>query len=514
MRGVSERVFEGVRSFFRKVGVKLGLIKQLENVTSHKKVSLSESYYQNILKWRAMHQGYYSDMHDVTYHTVDGQKKRRMATMNMPKMAAQELATLIFNERCEINISDTGYHDFIHDVFKDNGFNGNFQQYLEFMFAQGGMVVKPYMADNKIKLAYVTADCFLPISWDNTRITEGVFVSEIIKQGKTYTHLEWHTLENEIYTIKNELYESSTGADLGTKVALSIIYPKLQEEVSIENVSRPLFAYFKPNLANNIDSTVPLGISVYANSYDTLKSIDIAFDSFQREFRLGRKRIIVPETAIQEVRDPNTGQMHRYFDATDETYEALNIGMNDDMNVNQFKEINAILRVEEHIAAINALLNWYAMQTGFSPGAFSFDGQSVKTATEVVSEQSKTFRTKQSHENVIEQGITDLIECIGIVAQLYGLYTPPTDYEVTAQFDDSIAEDATAEINKQVVLITNGLQSKVRAIMKIHGLSKDEAEALLKEIQSEQPDPTAMIDFYAMTKNKEKQNKETDGDES
>lgn len=486
-------MLEGIKSFIRKVGVKLGLIKQLENVTSHKKVSLPESFYNNILKWRSMHQGYYSEMHDFTYQTIDGQKKRRLATMNMPKMAAQELATLIFNERCEISISDTGYNDFIQTVFKANGFNGNFQQYLEFMFAQGGLVIKPYVANSELKLSYVTADCFLPISWTNSNITEGVFVSEIKRQGKTYTHLEWHTFEGNQYVIKNELYESSTGTDLGMKVALSTLYPHLQEEVSILNVTRPLFAYFKPNLANNIDSTVPLGISVYANAYDTLKSIDIAFDSFQREFRLGRKRIIVPTSAIREVIDPISGETTRYFDATDETFEAFDTDMDD----NKITEINSVLRVEEHIAAINALLNWYAMQTGFSPGAFSFDGQSVKTATEVVSEQSKTFRTKQSHENVVEQGITDLIECIGVVAQLYGLYTPPADYDVTATFDDSIAQDRTADINEQILLVTNRLQSQKRALMKIHGLTEEEAQLLLDEIKAEsQIGDDDVIDFF------------------
>lgn len=490
-------MLEGIKSFFRKVGVKLGLIKQLESITSHKKVSIPESFYQKILQWRSMHQGYYSEMHDFTYQTIDGQKKRQLATMSMPKMVAQELATLIFNERCSISISDDPYNEFIQDVFKDNGFNGNFQQYLEFMFAQGGMVVKPYVSNGKIQLSYVTADCFLPISWTNSRISEGVFVSEIKQQGKMYTHLEWHTFEGKQYVIKNELYESSTGSDLGTKVALSTLYPDLQEVVSISNVIRPLYAYFKPNLANNIDSTVPLGISVYANAYDTLKSIDIAFDSFQREFRLGRKRIIVPTSAIREVVDPISGETKRYFDATDETFEALDTDMDD----NKITEINSVLRVEEHIAAINALLNWYAMQTGFSPGAFSFDGQSVKTATEVVSEQSKTFRTKQSHENVIEQGITDLIECIGIVAQLYGLYTPPIDYDVTVTFDDSIAQDRTADINEQILLVSNRLQSRKKALMKIHGLTEEEAQILLDEINAEsQLNDDDVIDFFGKKK--------------
>lgn len=474
-------MFNKAINWMRGVMTKMGLIKKLEQVTDHKKISLSDKYYENILKWRALHQGYYGDMHDVEYCTIDGQKKRRRSTLNMPKSAAQELATLIFNERCDISVSNDGYNDFIEGVFNDNKFNDNFQQYLEFMFAQGGMVIKPYVDDGKVKLSYVTADCFLPISSDNTGITEGVFVSEINKRGKKYTHLEWHTFKGDKYIIKNELYESTNSSDLGTEVALNTVFEKLPEIVSLDNVQRPLFTYFKPNLANNVDSTVPLGISIYANAYDTLKSIDIAFDSLQREFRLGRKRILVPATAIRHVIDPKTGKEHRYFDATDETYE----GFGGEMDDGKFTEINSVLRVTEHVSAINALLNLYAMQIGFSAGAFSFDGQSMKTATEVVSEQSKTFRTKQSHENVIEQGIADLIECIGVVSQIYGLYTPPTEYDVTVQFDDSIAEDATAEINKQVTLITNGLQSKIRALMKIHGMTENEAKKLLQEIQAE-----------------------------
>ena len=475
-------MFNKAINWMKGVMAKMGLIKKLEQVTDHKKISLSDSYYENILKWRALHQGYYSELHDVNYYTIDGAKKRRMATLNMPKSAAQELATLIFNERCEISISDTGYNEFIQDVFKENGFNGNFQQYLEFMFAQGGMVVKPYVANGKLKLSYVTADCFLPISWDNTRITEGVFISEINKQGKKYTHLEWHTFEGQQYIIKNELYESTHGQDLGTKVSLGTLFKDLAEIVPLDHVTRPLFAYFKPNLANNIDSTVPLGISIYANAYDTLKSLDIAFDSFQREFRLGRKRIIVPTAAIRTVVDPETNTLHRYFDSTDESYEAMDTEMDD----NKITEINSVLRVTEHIAAINALLNLFSMQIGFSAGSFSFDGgQGVKTATEVVSLNSKTFRTKQSHENVVEQGITDLIECIGVVAELYGLYTPPDKYDVTATFDDSIAEDQNAEIDKQIKLVASELTSKKRAIMKIFGVTEEEALLIIKEIHDE-----------------------------
>ncbi|EZP77617.1 portal protein [Parageobacillus genomosp. 1] len=473
----------------------MGIIRGIQSVYAKKEIPVNETFYNQIDVWKALYSGYHEDFHKVKYHTINGTRTRRMATLNMPKVVSQELATLIFNEKCEINISDETLAENIKSVFEANSFYKKFQDYLEYNFALGGMVIKGYAENSKIKLSYVTADCFIPISWDNTGIKEGVFVNEIRRQNKKYTHLEWHLWDGLEYVICNELYESN-GSDLGVRVPLNTLFPDLQEETRIQNLTRPLFVYFKPNTANNIDLNSPLGISVYANSLDTLKSLDIAFDSFQREFRLGRKRIIVPASAIKTVIDPQTGQQHRYFDATDEVYEAFNL----DQDSNEIKDISVELRVEEHIAAINALLNILAMQIGFSAGTFTFDGQGVKTATEVVSENSKTFRTKQSHETVIEAGLQELVEVIIQVAELYGFFSRPPKYKVSVTFDDSIAEDQTAEIKKQVLLVTNGLTSKKRAIMKVHGVTEEEAEKILQEIMKEQQTVTAQaIDLFGMT---------------
>ncbi|EJS62933.1 hypothetical protein ICW_05596, partial [Bacillus wiedmannii] len=212
-------------------------------------------------------------------------------------------------------------------------------------------------------------------------------------------------------------------------------------------------------------------------------------------------------SAIRTVIDPQTGIPQRYFDAADEVYEAMNF----DDGAKQIQDISVELRVEEHTAAINSLLNYVAMQVGFSSGAFSFDGQGVKTATEVVSENSKTFRTKQSHETIIEDGIRDLVDIIIEIAALYDEFESTDEYEVTVTFDDSIAEDQTAEINKQVTLVMNGLTTKKLAIMKIHGVSEEEAERIVQEIQNENkmvmPEG---VDFFGM--NNKKQNN-SPGDE-
>lgn len=476
-------MWQKIVSAIRKGLIKIGLLKSIEKISDHKDVSINDEMFQKIEIWKALYKGYYSEWHDVQYQTIDGPKQRRMFTLNMGKIVSSEMASLVYNEKCEISIDNETVSEFIHEVFKHNKFDKKFQDYVEYMFAHGGMVIKPYVENNKIMLSFVTADCFIPISWRNDTILEAVFPYEFKQRNKKYTHLEWHLWENGQYIIRNEVYESQSGVDLGVKVPLKNFFPDLEEEVSIGNIKRPIFAYFKPNTANNIDIQSPLGISIFANALDTMKAIDTAFDSFHREFRLGRKRIIVPAYAVKTVIDPDSGKALRYFDSTDETYEAFAFG---DMDKSEFKDVSVELRVEEHIAAINALLNLFAMQTGFSSGTFTFDGQSMKTATEVISEQSKTFKSKQSHENIIEEALQELIDSIVAMGELYGMINAPEEYEVAVTFDDSIAEDKGAEINQQTQLVSAGLQSKKRAIMKVQGVTEEEALEILNEIIEEE----------------------------
>ncbi|GAA5417934.1 hypothetical protein Pryu01_03012 [Paraliobacillus ryukyuensis] len=490
-------MFKRLVSRVREVLYKMGLLKGIKKVTQHKDIYANDEMYDNIDLWKALYKGYSKDVHDVEYFTIEkGKQVRRMMTLNMPKTVSEEMASLVFNEKCEINIDDDNTQDYIADVLKHNKFNKLFQDYLEYNFSTGGMVVKPYVVDDKIKLSFVTADCFIPVSYGNEGIKEGVFVDEWREGKYKYTHLEWHLWINGIYTVKNEVYRSENNSeDIGIKVPLDSV-PKLagiEEELGMPPITRSLFAYFKPNIANNIDTQSPLGISVYANAIDTLKMIDTMFDSLHREFKLGKKRILVPSHMVKTVVDPNTGNMHRYFNANDESYEAMDF----DQDASTIQDIKIELRVDEHISAINAALNLLATQTGFSTGTFTFDGQSMKTATEVVSEQSKTFKTKKAHETIIEAGLQELVHAILELSSIYGIYTAPDDIEVSVAFDDSVAEDKQAELNRAIIELTNKMKPKYKIIAKYYGISEEEAKRWIQEINEENATVGAeSVDFF------------------
>ena len=280
------------------------------------------------------------------------------------------------------------------------------------------------------------------------------------------------------------------------RVPLAELYPLLDEESTIEGLEASLFSYFRTPTANNIDDNSPLGVSIYANAMETLHALDICFDSFVREFRLGKKRIIVPARMVKVIVDPVTGRQRRYFDATDETYEALST---DDPDSLKIQDNSVALRVEEHVEAMNAFLNIFCLQVGLSAGTFSFDAQNhgIKTATEVVSENSKTYKTVRNFQNMIRPAVIRLVDNIIAVASLYEMQTEDglsvrdlaaRGYEVNVAMDDGITQDRQTNINEGIALVGAGLMSKKTFLTDPkygQALTDEAAQAELEQIAAE-----------------------------
>ena len=466
-------MFEKVINWTKGVLSKLGLIKQLETVGSvknHKPINITDSYYSRVALNKAIYQGFVPEWHAVAYTTSQGTKKNRnMLTMGMGKTMASKMATLIYNENCTIDIDDDGAREFINAVFADNKFNFNFQRYLEYAYALGGMAIKPYVEDGKIKLGYATAESFYPLGSSSEEVTDALFVTQET-QGKTYyTLLEWHEQKTEGIAITNELYRSDIKEQLGTRIPLATLYPDLNEETIIEN-AHPLFTYFRSSEANNKDLNSPLGISIFENVHDQLYLLDYMYDFWFNEFELGRRRIAVEKNMIKMFTDPTTGEQHMAFDPKETVYVGLS-GEGDGV-----KDLSVELRADDIINSINALLNIIAMKAGFSAGTFTFNGQGVKTATEVISENSATYQTKNSYETMVDESLKQLINSILDLSTLYGIYKrPDKELVITINFDDSIAQDRDSNFNRYSMAVGQGLMPKVEAMMRIWDITEDTA---------------------------------------
>lgn len=410
--------------------------------------------------------------------------EREMNGLNMAKILCDEMSALTFTEQTAITVSDERLQEFIDGVLTDNGFYKNLPAWLSRAYALGGGVLKIFYADEKISVDYLSADCFYPVEYNSRQITGGVFEASHIRGRDYYTLLERYGVDNGNAEIEHKLFRSSTRGTLGNEVPLSELYDaEIPDKFTYEGVNAPLFAYFKPAAANNLDILSCLGMPIFAGCFDTLKALDIAFDSFCREFILGRKRIIVPSNCIRTVVDPETGETKRYFDADDEVYQAMKCDEEKDLHI---ADNTMTLRIGEHVAGINALLNILCCQTGLSAGTFDFNSSGgMKTATEIISENSKTFRTAKSNKNMLSETLEQLVRSIISLGQYYELCPAVDDYDVTVAFNDNIIEDDNTIIDNNIKLVSSGLRSKLKAIMEINKCDEETAEKELEQINKE-----------------------------
>ena len=523
-----ERVKERVKSWMELAKTKTGMAKEFKDIFEVGGVpAFNQFYYFGIFIWKYLYRGYYKPWHRISAPTVkDALHERDLERMDTAKAICAELAGLIWNEQCEISVSqETGkdqlLDEFVHDVLMKNGFWTKMQENIEQVLALGGGAIKVWYEEKRdgegnvipnsgnIRLGFCMADQFVPTAWDNTQVTDGVFISRQAKDGYYYTRLEWHKWDGLTYWISNEAYRSEYKQNsakepqdiLGFRYPLSAVYPFLDEQTPLQGLSTSLFAYYRPAIANNLDDDSPLGVSIYANALSTLKALDICYDSFVQEFRLGRKRIIVPAQCLRTVQDPVTKEYRRFFDATDEAYVALK---SDDTDALKIQDNTVSLRVGEHEQAINALLSILCLQVGFSAGTFTFDrAQGLKTATEVISENSKTYKTIKGNQLQVKNAITQVIDAIVQVASLYDVHWNGTSirtlsalgWETKVVFDDSILQDRQTNINEGILLANNGLMSKKRFLMEKLGYTEEEAAQELKEIKQESGISADVFDF-------------------
>ena len=509
-----------------------GVNRVAENVNLFKKdvfelngvPAFREYYTLFIFVWQAIYKGFYREWHEIDVHTIKDPKgkKRTLATMNAGKMACSQMARYVWNEQCAIHASmrnapeDDPLDGFLQYVLKDNRFFTAFGDLLEKSFALGGGALKEWVeipkdengndiGEGKIRIGYTMASQFVPTAWDNSRVNAGIFISREARDGYYYTVVEWHRLDGTTYRVTNDLYrmpikEAEEPQNiLGWWYPLNEMYPLLSPDTTIEDVQNAFFQYIRPFGANYADDNSPLGMSIYAPAMNTLHGIDIMFDSLQREFVLGKKRIIAPARAMKQVGGIG-GRLQRYFDADDEVWEALATDNPEDLKI---VDNSVGLRVNEHITGINGDLAILCSQIGFDPGTLSFDAsKGLKTATEVISENSKTFGTVKAHENIIRDSLKQMVDAIFELAVHYGLTWEGKTiesliaggYEVAVTFDDSIIEDKNAEINQGIALTGAGLMSKKRFLTDVLGMTEEDADKELAQIGEERKVNAVTVD--------------------
>ena len=145
--------------------------------------------------------------------------------------------------------------------------------------------------------------------------------------------------------------------------------------------------------------------------------------------------------------------------------------------------IDMTLRTAEHNTGIQDQLNILSSKCGFGETYYRFDGGSVATATQVISENSTMFRTIKKHEVILFSVIEELCRILlrlGNTAMNVGL---DENVKVSIDFDDSIIVDTESQRAQDRQDVNMGVMSVLEYRMKWYGEDEDTAKAALPKMQ-------------------------------
>ncbi|WP_347111430.1 phage portal protein [Streptococcus salivarius] len=472
----------------------------LNSILDHPKVAVTQAEFSRIQHNISYYQ---SKFDDVEYTNTDGDRKhRKLHHLPIARTAAKKIASLVYNEQAEISADDDTLNDFLNDMLGNDRFNKNFERYLESCLALGGLAMRPYVDGDKVRVAFIQAPVFLPLQSNTQDVSSAAILTKAIKsEGKNnvyYTLVEFHewvtkdgseygsTKDKSLYRVTNELYKSRTDSTLGERVNLSELYPDLEPVTVLKDLSRPLFTYLKTPGMNNKDINSPLGLSIFDNAKTTIDFINRTYDEFMWEVKMGQRRVLVPEQMTQLKVQDEQGNItfKRRFDVEQNVYMQIAAGNMDSGNIT---DLTTPIRSSDYISAIAEGLKLFEMQIGVSNGMFTFDGQGVKTATEIVSENSDTYQMRNSIVALVEQSIRELCVSMCELGKAVGLYkgTIPELDDISVNLDDGVFTDRHAELDYWMKMVAAGLAPKTMAIAKTLNVTEEQAEEIYQSINDE-----------------------------
>lgn len=500
-----------LKRLIHKGGVKLGLVQQhsLGSITDDPRIKVPAEEYDRIRKAKR----YYQDNLDpVEYWTFTNHKKKRpLNSVNVLKSASQSLASLMFNEKCSIKVSDEKLQTLLDQIFKNNNYYLDQETHLETWLALGSGAIRPYVDNDEIKLSWANATEVYPLEANTTKVDQ-IAISRRLQKVENnnavyYTLLEFHqwgdlTTDDQgrqyrPYIITNELYRSGDPNNVGEQVPLSYIdeYADLAPSTTFSHLEKPLFAFYRNAGANNKNLVSPLGMGLCDNWFDTVDDINMVHDSFEWEVKTGYRRVTIPRSWVRRQTNMN-GQpipedQQYYWDPEDPVFVPVNTKIDD---TSSFKDLSINIRNEQYEGAMDFFLRELENELKLSPGTFTVTPSGVQTATEVVTNNSKTYQTRSSYLTMLEKTIDQLVYAIAELLQNGDLWSDKQprwkgdidNLVITPDFNDGVFVDQEAQRSADLQAVQASVMPKIQFIMRNYDLSEEEAQKWLQQIQDEQ----------------------------
>ncbi len=409
-----------------------------------------------------------------------------------------ELSRLNFGKRCcsddanlcevlEINAGDGEQADYVAAVLDGSKFNTQYRKQLEKTSADGTTACYirldnvTFMDDGsvqggEIKLNYVEADAFLPLTVDNDIVTEAAFSGSTLVKGRKQSTLVLFTIENGLYTAETHVFDDKGGEvkDKETIVQLGDVKP---------------FAVMRNAEVNNLDDMEGYGLPKLWDAIPALKVVDLCYNVLFSDLDKAEKIILVNEL-LCEFDDNGKPKM-----TTEQKKLFVLVGekLPDPQDEALIQEYNPEIRIDQITKAFELALSLLSMSFGYGTKKYSFENGQITTATEYVGERQDQMQELNRQRQEAIRYIQDICKAVMWFANTFQGKAFNLEQEILVDFDDSYITDKEAELERKRndALSFDIPKLTVWYLMDAYSLTEEEATKLVKEkIQEEEEQPT------------------------
>lgn len=355
---------------------------------------------------------------------------------------------------------------------------------IEQVVAFGGVAFKPYpVGRGSLGVDVYPAGYFFPVAFDSSgMMTAVVFVDTKTVGSKHYTRLEYHKFDaaENTYEITNSAYVSDSRNYLGRKVSLTALHEwaELATDVTLQNITAPLFAYLRMPTANNIAPSSPLGVSVYSRAENLIGEVAKQWGALMWEFESGERAVYTDINAFEKTKDGKAILPNRRL------YRLLDLQPTLDSK-GFFHDWSPNIREQNYINGIDATLKRIEYAVGIAYGTISDPANVDKTATEIKQSKQRSYAMVSSIQKSLAAALDALLYAMGVYATLYKI-APAGEVSATYDFDDSVVTDKAAVQTSDRLDVNMGVMSKTRYLMRNYGMDEETALRELETVRAEQ----------------------------
>lgn len=403
-----------------------------------------------------------------------------------------ELNRLNFGKRCcsddanlcevlEINAGDGEQAKFVLEILKNSEFNTQYRRQLEKTSADGTVACyirldnATFMDNNSvkggtIKLNYVEADAFMPLTVENDIVKEAAFSGSALVKGKKQITLVMFIIDARgMYTAETHVFDEK-GEELKDMECI----------VQLGDV-RP-FAVMRVAEVNNMDNMDGYGLPKLWNAIPALEIIDLCYNVLFSDLDKAEKIILVNELLCEFDKNGKpklTNEQKKLFVFTGEKLPEEN-GM--------IQEYNPEIRVDQITKAFELALSLLSMSFGYGTKKYSFENGQITTATEYIGERQDQMQELNRQRQEATRYIQDICKAIMWYANTFQSKSFNLEQDILVDFDDSYITDREAELERKRndALSFDIPQLTIWYLMDAYSLTEKEATKMVEAKQEEQ----------------------------